>query len=698
MKIVRLSENDSLLEEAVIPLWRRNSATLGLFPEGAFRDRARDGCILVALDQDRFFGYLIFRVASAKRRCTVVQLCVSEDARGSGVARNLVEFLRQDLPEGVDFIKVKCRRDFEANHVWPRLGFSPVGEEKAKAEGKWLNIWHQYLGREHLFSRIEREDIAASTAVAIDAQIFFDLESEGRPREDLSKDLIARWQASEWMTGDGDIKVFVTDEIYKEIERGNDDDERRRLKRAVSKYHRVPEAEGATERVYRQLEGAVGAPRTERDRSDLMHIARAAAGNVFIFATYDSRLTDKISDSIYRASGVSTIHPLELESRLAELEEEQVYRPARLRGTSLAEGNFRPDDLPEVLDELLMPAGEKRRVFQNELREYLAFPERYRTKVVRSENGMVVGLIVIELISADEWEIKLLRAAKGSIYFTLIRCLIDQVVIDAATERVEIVSAKPTLMPAIANQLTDAGFIFCDGVWFKVNCFECFSSDAVAERLGQIARKAQHIRGCVEIISSQVTGGGARPASVERLVWPGKILYSGMMNYIVPIQPRWARDLFDSDLADQFLFGADMILALSHENVYYKSAKYSIDCPSRILWYVSQGSGRDRGTMSLRACSLVKDVQVGPAKELYKRFRRLGVYRWKDIKDMTGGDAEKNIMALHFDRTEMFASPVHLNVFKGMINNHPLASPCKVSDDIFVDLYMRGKMTSVDDE
>ena len=95
---------------------------------------------------------------------------------------------------------------------------------------------------------------------------------------------------------------------------------------------------------------------------------------------------------------------------------------------------------------------------------------------------------------------------------------------------------------------------------------------------------------------------------------------------MVPIRPGWASDLFDSGLAVRMLWAADSELALNPESVYYRSARNGPSRPfGRLLWYVSQGK-KDPETMRVRACSRLADVIVGPAKDLFREFRRLGVY------------------------------------------------------------------------
>ena len=180
----------------------------------------------------------------------------------------------------------------------------------------------------------------------------------------------------------------------------------------------------------------------------------------------------------------------------------------------------------------------------------------------------------------------------------------------------------------------------------------------------------------------------------EHLLWPAKILDCGIPSYIVPIRPGWASDLFDSGLANVRLCGADADLALNPESVYYRSARNGPSRPfGRILWYVSQVK-RDPETMRIRPCSRLADVVVGPAKDLYREFRRLGVYSWGDVLKTADGDPEGHIMEMRFDDNELFPSPVQWNDFQGILGRHGkrtnVQSPVEIPEPALVDLYRRG--------
>ncbi len=187
-------------------------------------------------------------------------------------------------------------------------------------------------------------------------------------------------------------------------------------------------------------------------------------------------------------------------------------------------------------------------------------------------------------------------------------------------------------------------------------------------------------------------------ADIERMLWPAKITDADIPTFIVPIQPRWARDLFDEDLASQILWGAKEDLAIRREYVYYsaKSSPGVLKAPGRILWYVSDDENTP-GSKKVRACSQLDEVIVDTPKNLYRQFRRLGIYEWKNVFELANGDISRKILAIRFSNTELFTSPVALDTFRDVLERDncrsPLISFFRISSQAFSELYTLGIKT-----
>ena len=182
---LKLMKSPRILESVKV-LWRANSVTLGFLPDGAFVDYASRRHILVALDSSsECVGYLLYRIA--KDRATIAHLCVANVARGQGHASALVNHLVAQTSNlrGVD---LRCRRDFPAYKLWPRLGFAALREASGRAaDGSELT--HFWLDHNHpdLFT----QETTAALDTVIDTNVFVDLAEFGVRNHKVSCRLVA---------------------------------------------------------------------------------------------------------------------------------------------------------------------------------------------------------------------------------------------------------------------------------------------------------------------------------------------------------------------------------------------------------------------------------------------------------------------------------------------------------------------------
>ncbi len=140
----------------------------------------------------------------------------------------------------------------------------------------------------------------------------------------------------------------------------------------------------------------------------------------------------------------------------------------------------------------------------------------------------------------------------------------------------------------------------------------------------------------------------------------------------------------------QLLFGTREELLLGIEGVYYCSAQHRhLAAPARILWYVSKGND-GAGSMSVKACSRLEDVVVGKPKELFKRFRRLGVFQWEDVFQAAKNDLTNDLLAFRFSMTERFTKPISLHQLDALDIRQPLLAPRRISDAQFASIYAWG--------
>jgi len=87
-------------------------------------------------------------------------------------------------------------------------------------------------------------------------------------------------------------------------------------------------------------------------------------------------------------------------------------------------------------------------------------------------------------------------------------------------------------------------------------------------------------------------------------------------------------------------------------------------------------------------------LRIGPAKVLFGRYRRIGVYEWPQILETANGDKMGDIMALRFADTELFLTPVEVPVLRGLGIKSLFPSPTEITEDQFAEIYRLGMTNS----
>ena len=195
-------------------LWRSNSITLGFLPDGAFADHARRRQILVALDRkDRCVGYLLYYspLRPAFRDVTITHLCVDKIYRRRGVATVLINHLK-NRTKHCGGIRLRCCRDYEANALWPRLGFT-AEDEILGSSGRVLTGWRFDHGHPSLLTGVMRKKIQSKLIAVLDACVFYDLQDDPKPSSEESQSLLADWlQIDVGSIGSGSIGSSLVNE------------------------------------------------------------------------------------------------------------------------------------------------------------------------------------------------------------------------------------------------------------------------------------------------------------------------------------------------------------------------------------------------------------------------------------------------------------------------------------------------------
>ncbi|MEY2468297.1 MAG: hypothetical protein QOF21_995, partial [Actinomycetota bacterium] len=391
--------------DEVIELHRRYRKTLGFLPAGAFAEYAGDGTLLGALADDGLLvGYALYDLPRSE--IALRHLCVDAKVRGMGVARALVEELANRHSDRAG-IRVRCRRDWDANTMWPRLDFEPLDDRPGRSsEGRLLTTWWRDFGQPNLLSGIPEPGGTAYLA-ALDTDVFIDLELS-RDGGEESRNLLTDWVLEL-------VELVITKEVVQEINNQNDPDVRRKQRGRAVGFRRIDTSDAlvkaATQRL---LAGLPGPPRTPHDQADVRHVARAHAGGASYFLTRDEQLIRRLGPAAEARLGVQVLTPAMFLRTLWALDQPLAYSPAALANTTF--------EITAVTAEVEADAckvfvnyreGERLVEFRRKLRALIGSPSVWEVLLVRDASTSPRGLIV-RGVAKNVLRVPMIRVAGGS--------------------------------------------------------------------------------------------------------------------------------------------------------------------------------------------------------------------------------------------------------------------------------------------
>lgn len=665
MRFVRSQVDPAMVR--VRHLSDQNKRWLGLIPYGAMGDYADRGRILVAESARAVVGYALFDLPS--NRVRLAQLCVDADARDRHVARRLIEHLSGEFSDRTG-IAVRCRRDWPANDVWPRLGFEPRSNTAGRsAAGHLVTSWWRDHGHPDLFAAalLERDP----TVLAIDTNVFRDIHETGR--SDRSESMALR---SEWL-GDG-IELVVTTGVKAELNRHPEPQVRERLLSALINY-RTLRTDYATACEMRDAVLAEMPPEARARDSSLLNdsllAAEARIGAADAFVSRDQVAVELLRQSVQLAPmWVAT--PSDLIVHLDELRDATNYAPTQLLDTGYSVAAPDSSSEPDLYRLISHSEAETKTRFRMHCRATASLVGKTASRrVIRDPLGAVQGAI-FTVVRDARLDVTLLRAVDPRIAPTMARQLIYLIRREARDNKLQSIAVTdPALTAVVRAALHEAGFHRQDdGTLTCLVIDGCLSWEEVVQR-SEI--------GPAHSDSPSGPPSGVIAAELERVSWPLKIRDADLPCFMIPIRPGPAQELFG---LTPMLFARNSELGLSRKHVYYRSpVPRAIEAPGRVLWYASG----DRRTVV--ASSRIDSVDVAHPSTLHRRYRRFGVLDRSVIEGRAkGGRAQ----AIVFSDTELFAEPVPLARLRDIDQNghlEPLPSPRRISPENFFTVYQEGR-------
>jgi ribosomal protein S18 acetylase RimI-like enzyme/predicted nucleic acid-binding protein len=689
IKITQIDHNSRYLKD-VIALGDANKNTLGLFPKDAYEESASKKQIIIAVDSisGNLIGYLLFNLSRRKMLVSIVHLCVAAEWRSKGIPQHLFDELKRITQDGYLSVRVRCRVDYPANRLWPKLGFVAMGEMKGRGKKETrLNIWKYEFAHQSLFSYAALQNENVRTKVVIDANVFYQLQFPEIPEHEESLPLFEPWL---------DIDLFITPELLNEINR-NPDSIKKEAARKFSDSFEMVDSKTSHEKyknIQRDLRVFFPEKLKQSDESDLRQLAYAVADDIPFFVTRDGPMLGR-AEPIFEKFGIQILRPSDLILLQDELLRGDDYAPSRLAGSQIHLEKVHSQESQKIVEKFLSDQTETKNALNKKIQILLSNAASTETYMVKDASGEELGLVSYSRQTDGQVLVHLLRVGKLQICQYVAKYLVNNVVLSAGSlNKDEILVNDEHLSEKVVYALQESGFLKTSAGWVKISLRQILDIKDVENQLGDL-RFAEYSKVITSALQSSPSD--AVLLEVEKYLWPLKLKDINLPSFIVPIRPEWAMHLFDVDIARQDLFGSEPTLILNTENVYYRSGFQKVlSAPGRVLWYVSAGKGRYQGAMFIKACSYLDEVEIGKPKQLFSKYKKLGVYKWNDVyKEVAKGDLNKDIMAFKFSKTEVFSRPVSLSELQVMWKNdgktfNNAVSPLAISRERFLEIYNLG--------
>lgn len=656
IEIRKVSVGDTLID-TIAQLWRTHSDTLGFMPRGAFEEAAQRKTLWAAVEpQDQLRGYVLFR--RSRGGIKIAHLCVCPEATKQSVARKLVDEITRQHPE-VSGLGLWCRADYSANDIWPRLGFSPRQRRRGRGRaGGELVLWFKDHALPDLLTPLAHDD---RVEAVIDSCVYFDIvDTDQTPRGEESRALLSDWL-------EDSVRLFLSQEIRNDMHRDGDAARRERRERQLGMFDEMRVSPAAYQQALARLKDVLPPASDDQTRTDYSHLAWTIAEGIPYFLTRDCPLL--AHKELLLQLGVCVLTPGEFIRRIDELDRKEAYRPEEISGAKITFLSVDDGLMPSIERLADTGDGEAPRILVSQVRNLLAKPRENLVRVAKDSEGGLLALIAIKGATTDAPALSLARMPKSSVAPTLARFIAHKVIAEQARDRLVRYRVTDTRLPDVFREaLLYSGF--------KPN------------DQGELIRLCRG--GLLTLADAEKEFGklSANRASREAEIWPAKLTDVPERAYMVPINPTYASNLFDHGLASQTFFCDKPDVLIQDECVYYSGTRMGFPEPGRIIWYVSQGDGFD-GTSAARACSFLIEAERGTAKTIYKKYRRFGVFGWREVLATAGGKPDGEITALRFSHTETFPNSIPLATMLPDLGSAP-AGPRPLEYPLFLKLYRQG--------
>jgi len=582
-------------------------------------------------------------------------------------------------------IALSCREDYKkANTFWAKYGFKPLDRVRSKSkEERYLKKWWYDFGNHDLFTMANSNSHKAK--VLLDASIIIKLRDDDINDSTGTKFLLADWIVDE-------VDYYYASEIYIEIDRDKNKERAKSTRKYLTNYKEVLSTHSDVQVTYEELSTIVKGSNIN-DLSDKKQLAECIVGGLDYFITTDENILNH-EEIVYQKYSVTILNPTEFILMIDKMANHLNYNSTRLAGANYQYRNPNSADINYIITQFIdKKRGEKKSELREIITKYTGDTTGVKIKIVQNKD-VLLGIWLAKL-TKDKVEIKLLRTNGDKLSNPLFDQLVNNIINFTINQKKRFLVIEEKYI-AEENELLleHFGFSKTNLGWHKLILDVIIDSDKVFQ-LAQDKTEQFYLNN----IQDKLLNIKKQQFKhiVERHLWPLKFKDLHIPAYIIPIKPYWASQLFDHYAADSSLFGSQPQLVWNRENIYYRNVNpVSEQAPARILWYVSSSKYYGNRSKSIVATSYLDEVIIDKAKQLFKRYKSFGIYKWKDIYTLAKEDIFKEIKALKFSDTEVFRTPISLKKIDEILvlnerKCNTFASPVEINNKIFIDIYKEGK-------
>lgn len=647
-------------------LWKKDRSKLGMYPAGAFLKDIDERKLLIALDQNESIkGYLLFRIIKSKQSIGIVHLCVDSNFRGAGISLALLDKLKVDVKGKFKNIRLNCRSDYlDANKFWEKNGFRPknVKNSRGKDQSIFLRTWVLQLEYEDLFTSFGDQD---KIRAMVDYNTILEL------KNDFDHLLNGSWMHD-------DVLFYYSDTIFNKLSIINSEKiDFSLLKENVRGFLEISSSHEIIHNISKCFH--------EKDENvvnltdfELNQLSTACASHLKYFIT-DNQNFNRIKPIVSDLYDVKILNTEEFVLNIDQLVFTDQYFPEKLLIEGISMIDFCSNDIENLVIDYKLHDQEAN-LFKTSLVKTIGSNKSYAKIIKIKEESQALFIYEVEDKKINIRNIKLKSSMmKNTLFSFILKYIIDECLANSF----ELICVDEfSLTDDELGILDSFGFYRSyDNTYFKIIIRKIFERDNFIDTVSKIVNTD------IEVIFDCDT------FILEKRLWPSKFIESNIPCYIIPIKSYYAKALFDKIAVSQDIFSSENPVIWNNTGIYYRAVNPNVEkFPARILWYVSEEKNFGR-TKGIVACSLLEKVEIGPAIDLYTKYKNYGIYNWDDhILKLAKGKKRKNIKVLKFSSTEVFPNVISYNRLETLIRDRKesfnnLQSPLKVHEAVFFSIY-----------